>query len=180
MKRIANEKALYIYPFKKVALTGLFVLGYIISFAQEPPPYPSGQSPSIVGNWYLSIASTEITEAGTDFAGTYESAVNQMMFSRNATATNKPNWNVTVNKSDIFWNSKIKVWIRRTGNGTPASGASISSGLNYQEIQNTPINFFYGYKEVDEVPLQLKVTGISVTIPANSYYTLLTFTITEN
>jgi hypothetical protein len=165
---------------KTVLLMAIFFLNFFNSFAQEPPPSPTSQPPSVIGNWYLTIQSTEITEAGNDFTGNYESAVNQMLFSRNATSQYKPNWNVTINKSDVFWHSNLKLWIRRTGDGTQVSGSTINNGANYLEVLNTPVNFFDGYKEVDEVPLQLKITGLSVIIPANSYYTLLTFTVTEN
>lgn len=156
------------------------LLNHVIAYCQEPPPSPIGQSPSILGSWIYTIANTEITEAGNDFQGSFESATNQLVFNRNATSYLTPSWSVTIKKFDILWNSNMKLWIRRTGDGTGVSGSTISNGANYLEIVNTPTNFFNGYKEVDEIPLQLKLTGISVTIPANAYYTLLTFTITEN
>ena len=171
-----------IYNFKiiNIALSLTFYFGIsAIAFCQEPPPSPSGQQPSISGSWYLNVQGNEITEAGKDFIGTYESATNQVIFNRNVPYSYSPNWSITVHKTDIWWHSNMKLWIRRTGDGTGVYGSTISNGANYQEVLNTPVNFFKGYKEVNEIPLQLKISGISVIIPSNTYYTLLNFTITE-
>lgn len=137
-------------------------------------------SPTLSGTWNYSLPGSSISEAGTDFYGTYESAANQLIFNRNATTEQAPNWTINVKKSDILWHSNLKLWIRRTGDGSGVQNSSISNGSNYQEIQNTNIQFFNGYKEVNEIPIQLKITGVSVVIPVNSYYTLLIFTVTEN
>ena len=157
----------------------LFLTGYLRSYSQEHPPSPTGQAPTLPGNWTYNVPGADITEAGNNFTGTYESAANQMIFNRNSPGIYYPNWSITVNKSDVLWNANIKLWIRRTGNGTSVSGATISNGAGYQEIVNTPTSFFSGYKEVNEVPLQLKFTGISVVVPVNTYSTILTFTVTE-
>ena len=148
-------------------------------FSQEPPPSPPGAAPTISGTWNHSLLSSDIIEAGNDFGGTYESASNQLIFDRNTTYRHLLNWNVTVNKSDINWNPNIILWIRRTGDGNPISGATINGGTNYQQVVNSEVLFFNGYRETNSVPIQLKVSGISVTIPIDTYYTNLIFTITE-
>lgn len=138
------------------------------------------KGPTVSGTWNYSLSASSITEAGTDFYGTYESASNQLIFNKNKTKNQKPNWVVQVKKSDILWHTNLKMWIRRTGNGSGVQNSSISNGSNYQEVQNSNIQFFDGYEEVNEIPIQLKISGVSVIIPVNSYYTLLIFTVTEN
>jgi len=177
MRRINDQKNKYLLNIIAVNLFVFLVSSF--AFAQEPPPAPPGAEPTMSGTWNYSVLTSDITEAGNDFSGTYESASNQLIFDRNTTFRDRLNWSITINKSDVTWNPAIKLWIRRTGNGNPTSGATISGGNNYQEVVNSELSFFSGYRESNGVPIQLKVTGISVVIPIDTYYTNLVFTITE-
>jgi len=134
----------------------------------------SAQSINIIGQWNYTIPSSAITEAGEDFIGTYESSVNQIYLN----VTHNHKWAVSVNKNNILWNDNLQIWIHRTGSGY--GRGNIKGGENYIDIPNFAVDFVTGNKEQYDVPIQLQMSGISVTIPANNYIAEIVFTLTDN
>ena len=53
-----------------------------------------------VGSWNLIVSSAEITEAGANFLGTYESSPSQILIDVNRHQGNKDTYKVQVKKSD--------------------------------------------------------------------------------
>lgn len=134
----------------------------------------NAQSINITGQWNYTIPTSAITEAGEDFSGTYESSVNQLYLN----VTHNHKWAVSVKKNNIVWNDNILIWIHRTGNGY--GRGNIKGGENYIDIPNHEVGFVTGNKEQYDVPLQLQLSGVSVTIPANNYITEIVFTLTDD
>lgn len=132
------------------------------------------QSIQVTGQWNYSILPTDITEAGADFTGTYTSNFNQVYLD----IKHKSDWLVTVQKNNIDWNNKIKIWVHRTGDGN--GGHSIDGGINYKRIRNRDINFFSGNKNRSNIPIQYQMRKVSVTIPAHNYIVEIMYTLTNN
>lgn len=87
-------------------------------------------------------------------------------------------WSITVSKNDINWNNSIKIYVRRTTDGNGAG--SVWGGQNYIQINNVPSNFLNGYEKLNNIYLQYKISGVDVTLPADSYYTDIVYTLYEN
>ena len=130
-----------------------------------------GQSISVTGDWNYSIPSTDITEAGLDYTGTYESNVNQVYI--DVQYNNK--WDVSINKNDIDWLDDFKLSVRRTGDGLGSK--KLLGGVNYREIKNRVAQFFSGDRDRLFIPIQYKIQNISVTIPANTYIVEIVYTV---
>ncbi len=135
------------------------------------------------GDWNYSIATTDISEAGLDFTGTYASASNQILI--DITYPNNANvkWEVHVEKQDIDWDSSLDLYVRRTGNGNGQGNGNgngfVQLGTAYQLITSNSQFFFKGRKRRTDIPIQYELRGVSVLIPAKAYETTIIYTVTE-
>lgn len=132
-------------------------------------------------NWTVNIPS--ITEAGTNYAGTYESATNQILLTASVPlllGTGKVTVRYVVNPT---WNNALTLNIRRTGNGsTVCLLCTITGGTTYQPITTSDVELFriaavLALATYNNIPLQLELTGVSVTVPAAAYNSRIVFTI---
>jgi len=130
-----------------------------------------GQSITVTGDWNYSIPSVDITEAGLDFTGTYENNVNQVYL--DIQYNNK--WQVSVDKNNIDWNSRFRLFVKRTGDGIGTK--KVNRGKNYIRIRNNARIFFTGNKDRMFIPLQYKIERVSVVIPANTYVVEIVYTL---
>ncbi len=130
------------------------------------------QSIIVTGQWNYTIPTTDITEAGEDFTGTYTSSVNQVYL--DIIYDNK--WSVSVQKNNIDWNNKIKIWVHRTGNGFGTG--KIKDGKRYKRIRNRDIKFINGNRARYSIPLQFRIRKVSVTLPAHNYVVEIIYTLT--
>lgn len=131
------------------------------------------QSISVTGQWNYTIPTTDITEAGEDFTGTYSSNVNQVYLDIDYNS----DWTVSVQKNDIDWDDELEIAIHRTGNGYGTG--DIKQGKNYKKIQDRSRNFFRGSGARYNIPLQFQIRKVSVTIPAHNYMTEIMYTLTN-
>lgn len=137
---------------------------------------------NVNGSWNYYIASN--LEAGSDFAGTYQSDEAQVYIS---TTTRKGkgnfNWSISVHKEDINWDPSLRISARRTGSGTSSGngngGGLIQGGTDFQELTGGLRYFFSGKKGRLEMPIQYQIDNVSVLIPADNYSTTIIFTMTE-
>ncbi|WP_291938913.1 hypothetical protein [Chryseobacterium sp.] len=144
--------------------------------------YSQGQTLTTSGtNWTVSIPS--ITEAGTNYAGTYESATNQIIL-----AVSVPlllgNAKVSVHyEPNPTWNNALGLAAKRTNNGTTVCAlCSITGGLTYLTLTQTDIELFriqavLALAAYTGINIQLELTGVSVTIPATAYQSRVVFTV---
>lgn len=139
---------------------------------------------SIIGNWNYSIPTNDISEAGSDFSGTYSSSSNAVtvdVFQQSWFANFfNYNWRVDIRRSDVDWHSNLQLYTRRTGNGSPFFfNGNISGGTSYQQITNTNQLFFNGNRTRLDIPIQYEIRNVSVLIPAKTYETTIIYTVTE-
>lgn len=138
---------------------------------------------NVAGNWDFTIPSTDISEAGADFSGTYTSATNQITIDINNSNNGNVRWEVYIEKQDIDWHPDLDPYVRRTGNGTGNGNGNgngfVQLGTNFQLITSTSQFFFKGRKKRQNIPIQYEIRNVSVLIPAKSYETTIIYTVTE-
>jgi len=89
-------------------------------------------------------------------------------------------WQIQVSKNDLDWHNDLVLWIRRTGDGKSDYNMRPQNGTYYQEVELFNALFFEGQGWISLIPIQLKLTGLSVTLPAKSYSTEIIFTLIDN
>ena len=125
-----------------------------------------------IGNWSLTIDSGDLVGgAGTDLIETYESGADETLIAISNMAGNEDNWRVDVRRTDTSWHGDLRLWVRRTGDGSGAG--SITGGTSYQEVSSTDGAFFSGAGDRSGIPIQLQLTGVSLQVPPESYSTRL-------
>ncbi|WP_162073743.1 hypothetical protein [Chryseobacterium fistulae] len=132
-------------------------------------------------NWVLSIPS--ITEAGTNYAGTYESATNQVILTVSVPLL-LGNGKISVHyEPNPIWNASLVLSAKRTNNGnTVCALCTITGGTTYQTVTQTDIELFriqaiLALASYTGINIQLQLSGVSVTIPATTYNSKVVFTI---
>jgi len=130
------------------------------------------------GSWNRTVDASDLASgAGSDLVGIYESAVNATALTILNTTGNTDNWRIDVRRSDSTWHGNFVLYIQRTSDGS--GGGSISGGLSYTAIGTTDSQFFSGAGDRSSVNLQYKLTGMSVSIPPNTYSTTVVFTVVD-
>jgi hypothetical protein len=125
------------------------------------------------GSWTETIGAPP-PAAGDDLPNTCESASN--VISINITATSS-NWGLTVKKIDSKWHSNLHLWVKRTSDGSGTG--SISGGSSYIEATDTDNAFFNGNGDRNNVNIQLKLTGVSIHVPPDTYTTTVYYTVSD-
>lgn len=159
-------------------LAFIFILGF--------ESFLNAQSITVSGSWNPVVNSNIITEAGQDYPAGYavESAANQS--SINLTLGGGifnvwfNGWRVDVQRSDILWPSGLIIETRRSSNGTSSVFSSITGGTAYQQIHNSSNSFFQGVGSFNNINVQYRISGMSITTPVNTYSTSITFTLIDN
>jgi hypothetical protein len=130
-----------------------------------------------VGSWSLSIDSADLVAgAGSDLKSDYESVADAVSISISATAGASDSWRVDVKKVDTDWQGNLILYIKRTSDGT---GGSVSGGTAYQEVTDVDTSFFSGSDDVSGVKAQLKLSGVSIQVPIDTYATTVYYTIVD-
>lgn len=129
------------------------------------------------GSWSLSIASSDLTAgAGSDLKSDYESAADAVSISISATTDASDAWRVDVKKVDTNWHGNFTLYVRRTSDG---AGGSVTGGAAYQQVGNTGASFFSGSGNVSGVKVQLKLSGVSLQIPPDTYTATVYYTVVD-
>jgi hypothetical protein len=133
----------------------------------------------------FNILENNIVEAGLDFQNEFSTPSNGILLSinilpQNLQNTTFRNWHIDIKKNDIDWHNDLNLFVRITGNGTSQFNTSVQNGTSYQQIQDFDNLFFNGTGWINNIPVQLQITGISVTIPSKLYVTELIFTLLDD
>lgn len=119
-------------------------------------------------------------EAGTDLESTVETTSNYNLVDV-AGISPTTGWKITVSKEDITWNALLLPSIQRTGIGSkcgPCLGVNLgTSTIGYTQITDAEQDFIFGEGNVTDIPLQYKIDGISLAVPAAQYQTVIVFTL---
>lgn len=130
---------------------------------------------SVSGSWTRTIDAADLQGlAGSDLNPVYESATNQIGIEIRQTGTT---WRVDIKKVDTNWHGNFHLFVRRTSNGV--GSGSISGGTTYQEVTDVDLAFFNGSSTRNFIDIQLRLEGVSVQIPQDSYATTVYYTVTE-
>lgn len=163
--------------------------------------YLTGQTINVGGsNWTVSVPT--ITEAGTNYAGTYESATNLITLSGNLPGSflnllTTGAARISVHHTPTTWNSNLHLYAKRSGGTATISGlcvlctATINGGTTYTEIPQAVATAFFTINFTGVLGLgnsvsytgintQLQISGVSVIVPATTYSTQVVFTIGPN
>lgn len=167
----------------KIAWVLIFLLGGLLANAQYMELSVDGM---------VSFDGTDFTinEAGEDWSPSVESQSNisvSIEFQSFWDGLFNPNrrWRVEVMKEDLSWNNQVALEIRRTGDGyanwyNNQGKTRIDGGENYLVVDGVSRDFINGRGRAYSVPLQLKLSGISVTLGAQDFETNVILTIYDN
>lgn len=132
-------------------------------------------------NWTVPI--TPITEAGNNYSGTYESAANQILLAASVPLL-LGNAKVSVHyEPNPTWHNSLLLAAKRTGNGTTLCVlCTITGGTTYLPFTQTDVELFriqavLALASYTNIPLQIQLSGVSVTTPVASYNSRIVFTI---
>jgi hypothetical protein len=129
----------------------------------------------VTGSWTRTIDAADLQGlAGSDLNPFYESATNQIGIDIRQTQTN---WRVDIKKVDTNWHGNFHLFVRRTSNGN--GSGNISGGTTYQEVTDADLAFFSGSLTRNFIDVQLRLEGVSVQVPQDSYATTVYYTVTE-
>ncbi|WP_304232204.1 hypothetical protein [Jiulongibacter sediminis] len=143
-----------------------------------------GQTISASPGWTYTLSGSDISEAGNNYNVNIESGANQTLVDVTTNSFYNSNFRVSVEKIDNVWNNQLTLSVRRTGNGSGGWFAGISGGTNYIQLTNTPQLLYTGNTGYFSggyfsVPIQYRVQGLSLLVPAQSYSTTVRYTITN-
>lgn len=131
------------------------------------------------------ILESSITEVGVDLENTFETGSDETILSVKILPESLNNmlyrsWDINISKNDIDWHNDLKIYVKKTGNGESEFNTTTLGGGVYQKIENYDQYFFEGTGWIENIPLQYKITGISVTVPAKTYTTEIIITLSDN
>ncbi|MCV6630289.1 MAG: hypothetical protein OIF50_10605 [Flavobacteriaceae bacterium] len=117
-------------------------------------------------NWKTNVRN-ELTEAGTDYVGTYESAADKHLL--NLYNADNTWWRVEVQLTNTgSWHPDLELQVRRTNEGTASGFVFIWGGTTYQSVSTLSDDFFYLYGSRYDIHLQYQLSGVSVTLPVRA------------
>lgn len=142
---------------------------------------------SIVSNSYnfKNISNASPSEAGMDYMQEVVFSPEDIKISIAILPQNLENviynsWQVQVSKNEIDWDSQLELWIKRAGDGKSEYNLRPQSGTDFQKLESYNSIFFDGNGWINAIPIQLKITGLSVTLPAKMYTSEIVFTLIDN
>jgi hypothetical protein len=130
---------------------------------------------TITGSWALTIGVGDLTgRPGTNLTANYNSATNQVLMDVTTTLTN---WRVDVLRIDTHWTALVTLSIRRTGTGSGTG--TVTGGGAFMAITTTSQTFVTGTGNRAGIQLQERISGVSVSIPADIYTTTVQYTVVD-
>ena len=147
--------------------------------------YSLGQNISVKRKWTCNVRANHIGDAGEDYDRNYESGRGKVRLAIEHTFGNEIrgyNWDITVSKQDINWDQRLKIFARRTNEGTPVNyyTSYMVGGETYMQIEDFEKIFFSGFRGHTNIKIQYKIEGVSVLIPVDVYRTNIVYTVTSD
>lgn len=130
------------------------------------------------GTWATTIDATNLLAgAGSELESSDQSATSQIVLEISATGGSTDTWRLDVRRADSSWPSALALWVRRTGGGSGAG--SIDGGLSWVEVGSTDTSFFSGEGNRDSIPVQLRITGLSLGLSPDSYLSTVHYSLVD-
>lgn len=127
------------------------------------------------GEWSQTIdASDLVAGPGSELQSTYESPIGILSLAISNSAG--VGWQVNVRRQDGNWPPEFTLEIRRTSAGT--GSGSVSGGDAYLVAGTTDTAFFAGSGDVSGIEVQLRLSGVSLSVAPDTYTTTLVYTVT--
>ena len=128
-------------------------------------------------SWDKTLSASDIYQAGYDYNSFYESSTNETKITispiPNSSYNRKyMNFKVFVHKEDYNWHNDLSLELK-----VSSTSHGNSTGTQYQELTNYPSLFFETIGKKTNIPIQYKISGLSVTIPADTYYVEIIYTV---
>ncbi len=135
-------------------------------------------------NLHFDVSQVHVNEAGDNFQTELQTGSDELLVGVRFMPNTVENamyrqWQLSIKKVDYDWPSQLNVWARRTGPGNNDYGHQLLHGETYQALDWEDQFFFSGTGHFDHIPIQFKISGISVTLPAKSYLTEIIITLWE-
>ncbi len=118
-----------------------------------------------------------IAGPGTDLNNTYFSTSDATLLDIQRVHRFDP-WRIDIGRSDINWYHELQLYVRRTGNGN--GNGRVFGGWAFREITNIDRIFLVGIGRLNNIPLQYRLSGVSLQVPPDTYSTTIIFTIMSN
>jgi hypothetical protein len=132
------------------------------------------QDITVTGSWSETIDGSDLQSgAGSDLIDTYESQSDQIII--DITGAGMDSWRVDVSKVDGNWHGNFQLYVRRTSDGIGVG--PINGGTTYQEVTDTDQSFFDSQQSRTDIHVQLKLEGVSIQIPPDTYSTTVYYTV---
>jgi len=152
---------------KKIIII-ILLLSTVVGFSQKI---------RLSGSWTKTLKSSNITSAGDDYEQFYLSGTKQTRITITPIPNSKYNrenmaFKVFVNKEDVEWHSDLVIEAKLT-----STNHGNYSGTSFQAITNNSSFFFSTIGKQKNLPIQYKISGLSVTIPAEIYSTEIIYTV---
>lgn len=176
MNNLKPYRTSLVYPMRITAvLLALFITSCIT------PSFAQGTINVGGTNWTVPIS--PITEAGANYAASYESVANQILISATLPIL-LSNARISVQyQANPTWHGSLNIAARRTGSGqTLCVLCAVTGGTTYLPITTVATELFriqnvLALTTFNNIPVQLRLSGVSVTTPAASYGARVIFTI---
>ncbi|MBL1219205.1 hypothetical protein JET18_00015 [Chryseobacterium sp. L7] len=182
-------------------LRNIFLKKYLYLIPLTMSSYLGAQTLNTSGSgWTVSVPA--ITEAGSNYGGTYASATNAIILSGTLPGSflnllTNGAARISMRYNPVVWNNALHLYAKRSGGTATISGlclgcsATVNGGTTYIEMLQSPdtalctINFsgllgLGNSVAFSGINVQLQITGVSVVIPAASYSAQVVFTIGPN
>jgi len=131
---------------------------------------------TIVGIWSWTVGPGDLQGGpGSELNTTYESPANQVTMS--VRGSGNIGWRVEVLRIDSNWHANFLLDIRRTGSGR--GPGTVSGGTTYLTITTMSQSFVTGSGNRWGIPLQERLSGVSVSIPPATYTTTIQYTVVD-
>ena len=137
-----------------------------------------GLSFTVAGSWSLVIGSSDLSGGpGGDLVPEFVSAADALVFEVTGAVDQFEAWYVDIQRIDISWDPALHIELQRTSNGSGIG--TISGGTGFLEAEAASRRLFQGTGDRSSVLIQLKLSGVSVTVGADTYSTQIVFTLLD-
>ena len=142
------------------------------------PSEASAMDLAASGSWSVPVSASDLlTGAGSGLVSSKDSASSEVVLEVTLTSGSTDRWRIDVRRANSVWNGDVHVWVRRTGGGSGTG--SVASGLTWTEVGSTDTQFFDGEGDRAGLPIQIRVTGISLSITPDAYLTSVQYTLID-